>query len=382
MTSGPARAAPWLVAAVSGRMLAASAARGGHRVVVLDCFADRDTRAAALVARAVAAPGAPRFDRRALLRAARELAPPHASAGLVAGSGFEGRTALLGRLAEGRRLAGNRPEVVAAVKDPDRFFPLLDRLGAPYPEVRRAPPPGPDGWLRKRVGGAGGTHIQPATAQPARRGAYFQRREAGRTLSTLFLADGRRACRIGCSEQWVAPQPGLPFLYGGAVGGLTLSPGLQASLDQWLDGLVAATGLVGLNGLDFLLAEERIAVLELNPRPTATLELYDPDWDGGLFDRHLEACAGRLPGALPPPGPARASTVVTAPGAWSPSPAFAFPSCCRDLPMPGTVFQAGEPVCTVFAEGAAPGEAALAVRERAAALRAAIAVDRTLPGAS
>lgn len=372
MSADGAQVAPWLVVAISGRMLAASAARGGHRVVVLDCFTDRDTRAVALAARAVAVPGAPRFDRRALLRAAHELAPPHASAGLVAGSGFEGRIGLLGRLAEGRRLAGNPPEVVAAAKDPDRFFPLLDRLGVPHPEVRRVAPPEPRDWLWKRVGGAGGIHVQPATARAARRGAYFQRREPGRTLSTLFLADGRRARRIGCSEQWVAPQPGLPFIYGGAVGGVPLPPAILDSLDRWLDALVAALGLVGLNGLDFLLEQDRLSVLELNPRPTATLELYDPDWNSGLFDRHLRACAGELPATVPAPGAARASTIVTAPRDWSPGPAFAFPAWCRDLPTPGTAFRAGDPLCTVFAERPTPAEAAAAAREGAALLRAAI----------
>lgn len=372
---------PWLVAAISGRMLAASAARGGHAVVVLDCFADRDTRAVALAARAVAAAGAPRLGRRTLLRAARELAPLHASAGLVAGSGFEARPALLARLAEGRHLAGNPPEVVAAVKDPDRFFPLLDQLGIPHPEVRRAAPTDPGGWLRKRVGGAGGVHVQPATVHATRRDAYYQRRETGRTLSALFLANGLRACRIGCSEQWVAPQPGLPFLYGGAVGGLVLSPAVLRALDGILDALAAATGVVGLNGLDFLLQEERLSVLELNPRPTATLELYDPDWATGLFDQHLRACAGELPAAVPPPAAARASMLLTAMGEWSPGPAFTFPPWCRDLPMPGTRFRAGDPVCTVFAEGGTPPEATATARQRQAALRAAIQADPSPAGA-
>ena len=87
---------PYLVAAVTGRALAASAVRGGHPVVVLDYFADRDTRALAGAWRSVVAARGMRFDQRALLTAAQELAP--VPAGLVYGSGFEGRTGLLANL--------------------------------------------------------------------------------------------------------------------------------------------------------------------------------------------------------------------------------------------------------------------------------------------
>ncbi len=66
MTAPP----PFLVVAVTGRALAASAARGGHRVAVLDCFADRDTRELAAGCRSVVSPRALRLDSRALLRAA------------------------------------------------------------------------------------------------------------------------------------------------------------------------------------------------------------------------------------------------------------------------------------------------------------------------
>src|SRR2546430_14721110 len=83
---------PFLIAAVTGRALAASAARSGVPVVVLDCFADRDTRGLARPCRSVAARQGLRFDARALLAAAAEPAPWGRCAGLGCGSGFEGPT--------------------------------------------------------------------------------------------------------------------------------------------------------------------------------------------------------------------------------------------------------------------------------------------------
>ena len=359
----------YLIAAISGRALAASAVRGGHRVVVLDYFADRDTRGVAQACRSVVAPHALRFDRRALLAAAVELAPTEQSAGLVYGSGFEGRTKFLGRLAAGRRLCGNTPQVVAAVKDPRHFFPLLQRLGIAHPEVRFQPPVDPAGWLVKHPGGAGGGHVRHASERPARSGSYYQRFESGRILSVLILADGKRALVLGFNEQWTtAARPGTPFLFGGAVNHVALSAALTRAIDDRLQALVAATGLVGLNGVDFILRESEWLVLEVNPRPTATVELYDPDYSHGLFDAHIRACAGALPRFAAPPMAARATAVVIATAGGTLPREFNFPAWCRDLPMPGTRFAAGDPVCTVHAQAPDAGDAKGLVRTRLASL--------------
>jgi predicted ATP-grasp superfamily ATP-dependent carboligase len=356
-----ADAPPLLIAAISARALAESARRGGYRATVLDCFADRDTRAAAAECRAVSRAGSLHFDRRALLDAAAELAP---AAPLVYGAGFEARPGLLSRLVHGRELIGNPPAVVRAVKDPRRFFPLLDVLAIPHPRVREAAPPVPEGWLIKHGGGAGGTHIQPAGSRRPRRGDYFQQRETGRAMSALFLADGRRALILGFNEQWTsAAREGLSYLYGGAVGRVPIAAPLDAWIRDRLDALVAETGLRGLNGLDFLLDGERWSVLELNPRPPATMDLYDPDYEDGLVRLHVEACHGNLP-VTARAGPARAQRIVHSREGWRVDSRFAFPGWCRDIPGPGTDIRPGDPVCTVHAEAADAAEATRQVLER------------------
>ena len=361
---------PFLIVAVTGRALAASAARGGPRAGVLDCFADRDARALADSCRPVASAHHLRLDSRALLRAARDLAP---GAPLVYGSGLEGRTGLLQRLAAGRVLYGNRPEVVAEMRDPARFFPLLDRLGIEHPEVRRSPPADPAGWLVKRPGGAGGAQVRHAAAGRPPADAYYQRLERGSTLSVLFLANAARARMLGVNRQWTAPaRPDLPFLYGGAVGGVRLPPPVERAIRAGLDGLVAAGGLVGLNGLDFILRGNRWLVLELNPRPTATAELYDADYPRGLFEWHLRACRGELPQRPATPRATRAHAIFHAGTPARAGAGFAFPPWCRDIPMSGTRFEAGDPVCTVHASGADGERAVSLLRRRVAVLRGAL----------
>jgi uncharacterized protein len=364
----------FLVAAITGRALAASARRGGHDVVVVDCFADRDTRALARRCRSVAARGRGlRLDAQALLAAASELAPPDRSAGLVYGSGFEGRVRLLERLAAGRRLYGNLPGVVAAVRDIDRFCGLLDRLEIPYPETRRTVPRVSAGWLLKVVGGAGGAHVRHAGRGGSPVGGYYQRFESGASHSALFLADGRRATILGFNEQWAVPvRRGRPFLYGGAVSGSMLPGAVESDIRAKLDALVAATGLVGLNGLDFLLQDDRWLALEVNPRPTATVELYDPDYPRGLFEWHLRACEGNLPAAAARQRAIRAHAVVYALAPGRLRATFAVPDWCRDVPNPGTRFAAGDPVCTVHAAGSDRNRAVTLVRRRRATLQRAL----------
>ncbi|MGH8603620.1 MAG: ATP-grasp domain-containing protein, partial [Gammaproteobacteria bacterium] len=124
---------PFLVVALSARALAQSARRAGVSVHAIDLFADLDTRACTESACAVAAAEGG-FNRVALLGALQAVDGDQRM-GLVVGSGFEGHPELLEMLIAQRRFYGNPPEVVQKVKDPKLFFPLLERLGLPYPAV-------------------------------------------------------------------------------------------------------------------------------------------------------------------------------------------------------------------------------------------------------
>jgi predicted ATP-grasp superfamily ATP-dependent carboligase len=363
MSASP-RVRALLIVASSGRALAASAARRGLPVVVLDLYNDLDTRRVALASRAVAGRSG-RFDSRLLLAAAVELCPSQNCAGLVYGSGLEGRVGLLKKLARDRTLFGNDPDTVAMIKDPARFFPLLARLGIAHPAVSLEPPRDPDGWLVKRAGAAGGSHVRHATARH-RAGArrYFQRFLPGRVLSVLFAADGKRARAIGFNQQWTAGVPWCaPYCYGGAVTCVDLPAAVLAAVAQILDRVVAATGLQGVNGLDFIVDGDTPAVLEINPRPTATMDLYDADLEAGVAGVHLQACRGELPAALRPGRP-RAHAIVYAPGMLRVPARAEWPAWCTDLPEPGSVIPLGAPVCSVHADADTPAQAQQLVQTR------------------
>ena len=349
----------FLVVAHSARLLAQSAARAGLPVCALDLFHDDDTARLAQASEAVdpRAGDSPGFDRDDLLRRAARLCPPSRCRGLVYGAGFEDDTGTLALLARGRELFGNRPELVARLKDPAEFFTLLDRLGIPHPATVLSRPADRRGWLYKRRGASGGAHVIDAAAgagEPAPGAGFFQRRTAGRNLSLLFLADGRQAEVIGISRQFTRGAGERRYAYAGAVGPIQLPAAVTRALRDALHALVAHTGLVGCNSVDFLLQGSQPAVLEVNPRPSATMDLYDGNWPTGLFDAHLRACRGRLPrasGAWRARG-ARAHAIVYADRPLRISPDTVFAPWCTDIPRAGSTVAVDAPVCTVHADGA------------------------------
>lgn len=352
------------VAALSARWLAESARRGGREPFALDLFGDVDTRRAARGWRPIGEPAALRIDGARFIEAVRAVCGECEA--WIAGPGFEPLGDAVVRATRWLPLIGNDVGTMQRVRRPRSFFAMLDALGIPHPEVAWQRPADARGWLCKDADGSGGWHIRRAAdGAAAAAHSYFQREADGRPMSALFVADGRRAVIVGIGEQMVAPHGERPFVYRGGVGPVEVPGALRERLQHALDGLAAAAGLRGIGSLDFLLDGDRFAVLEVNPRPSATMALYDTDFARGLVDAHLAACReGRLP-RVPGSPIVRGESIVLARGALAVTDGQVrrmLALGCRDVPQPGTTIAAGDPVCSVAASGA-----------NAAAVRAALA---------
>jgi predicted ATP-grasp superfamily ATP-dependent carboligase len=354
----------FLIAGLSARALAASARHAGQRAVALDLFGDEDLQAAVLDHAVVPGDPSSGFDEAALLTAAQRLAPAGRGHRLVYGGGFEAQPGLLAALGQGRAICGNTPETLARLKHPRTFFALLDELGLPYPEVALLPPADPAGWLVKRIGGAGGSHIRPAGGIKQAAGLYFQRHTNGRPVSALIAGDGDSGRLLGFSEQWPSPDGAAqPFRFGGAAQPAIVPPKVFAAVAEALSPLVRASGLRGLASLDLLVGDEDFVVLEINPRAGATLDIFDAAGDGSLFTLHVASCDGQLTDRWRPPAMARALQVVYAEEPLEVT-ARQWPDWVADRPRPGTRIGRGDPICTVLAEAATAAEARQVVAER------------------
>jgi predicted ATP-grasp superfamily ATP-dependent carboligase len=370
-SSSPERGCLLLVA-ISGRALAAAAVRAGFVPLVADFFADADTTTLAHACARVEGELGAGFSWPQLNSALTALveAAPASIAGLIYGAGFEDRPELIARLARRWTLLGNDARTVARIKSPEQFFAALDELGIPHPHTVLTAQAAKPGWLAKRCGGAGGGHIRSSVAPQADASLYFQERVRGRPVSALFVANGRQAGVLGFSEQWTAPMRGRPFRYGGAVRDAELEPQLAEAMTDAVARVAASFALKGLGSADFMVRGDEALLLEINPRPGATLDIFDTE-TAPLLGLHLEAVRG---GPRPREGlaleGAAASAIVFATKALT-APEIPWLDWAADRPKAGERIDKGRPICTVLAGAHTPAEAKGLVEERISIIRAA-----------
>ncbi|MDP4002518.1 ATP-grasp domain-containing protein [Methylobacterium sp. NEAU K] len=373
-----------VIAAQAGRALAEAARRAGLRPYVADLFGDADTLALAEAYRPLSGRFGSGPAAEATLAAVDGLAAAAGSpVGVVLGSGFEDVPGLVARIAERHRLIGAAAGTVAALKDPHGFAALCGRLGIPHPSVATDAPTDPGRWLLKRVGGSGGNHIRPAPRGTAPQGYYYQARVPGRPHALNFLADGLRIEVLAVTEQWCAPTPMLPYRYAGAVvGGASEASSLPAAtwtvISDFIERIVAATGLRGLGSADFLVDGSDWWLTEINPRPGATLDILDRRTTP-LLAAHVAACLGCMPALGAQPADAAAAQICYADREHAPVPDLPWPDHVRDRPRPGSVVRRDAPLCTVLAEGADRQAALARLETRTARLLAVLAAKKTHP---
>jgi predicted ATP-grasp superfamily ATP-dependent carboligase len=363
---------------VSGRALAASARRAGYVPVVADFFADTDTRDIAHACHKLDGDLSHGFRWKTLGPALEALAAqaPSPPLGVVCGAGFEDRTFLLAKIAERWPLIGNEPSVVERVKNPELFFAELARLGIPHPKTVADPSKAGDCWLAKRQGGAGGSHVVASKAVARRKVAgriYYQDKVEGRPVSALFAGTGMRACVLGFSEQWAAPTRHAKWRYGGAAQPAELSSELEGRLTRSVEQVAATFELKGLGSADFLVDGEKAYLLEINPRPGATLDIFDSEANP-LLRTHIEAVLERrLPDGPLRPSEACASAIVYAIEPMTVSQTMVWPDWTADRPILGDCIDRNRPICTVSARARTKVEAKQLVTERISTILAACA---------
>ena len=361
------REKPVLIVAASGRALAAGARRAGYVPLVADGFGDQDTLAEA--DRHVRVDFARPINGDRLMSALQSLADGCDCAGIVCGSGFEDRVDLLGNIGKYWLLLGNPPDTIARIKDPMDFAAACRTADIPHPETSLVPAADLTGWLVKRIGGAGGWHVASADKSEARNDVYFQRHVKGQPVSAMLLGDGSNALVLGFSAQWPAPTPRHPFRYGGAVRPAPLPNDVKQAMIAAVERLIALMPLIGLNSADFVVDDDAFQLLEVNPRPGATFDLFEPE-GGSLFALHVDACRGTLPTSAPSYRGAMAGAIVYAKRDIAAAPALDWPEWTADRPSAGTRIKVEQPLCSVFARGETADEARQLVEQRCANVHA------------
>lgn len=353
-----------IIAAYSARALASSAVHAGFAPLSIDVFGDVDTRSASLASVKLDGGVSEGLTLDKVAGAIEKLNSVHEPIGLVYGAGFEHQPETIAAIARGIRVFGNGAKTLKRAKDPVALARVCEANGIRHPEVAFGPRDDPMLWLMKKRGGAGGDHIRVADAlSRAPPDSYCQRRVAGRSVSALFLANGRETDIVGLSTQWTAPSPSSPFRYGGAAGPVKIDGAQAMEIARAVAALASEFDLAGLNSVDFLMTEDALWLLEVNPRPGATLDVFESK-EAPLFARHVAACEGRFT-----PAPAttafKAAEIVYAPHDIVIRMSRNWPDWAIDRSPAGTSIAAGDPVCTVLGSGATVDLARESARARA-----------------
>ena len=381
-----------VILGASVRALAASATRAGWAVYAADLFGDVDLAAAAVASTRVAAYPA------GLADAAAAYPPaPWCYTGAI-----ENHPDLIDRIAAVRPLAGNGGAAVRRVREAAILGPALQAAGLRFPETHATPAGLPtDGtFLVKPRASAGGRGIMRWTAataaahppaEPIAQRHVWQRWIDGLPVTAAYALRSGRATLFGVSRQLV----GEPWCHAAAFaycGSLMLPvEELRDSTRDQLDRLGAvladAFGLVGVVGADLVRdSTGHITLIEVNPRPTASMELIERATSSSIAALHLAACG------FSPPSPALAPVassagwskavlfaphdIVVAPrllatldqmsAAWSCSDGW---PAIADIPQPGQTIESGSPFITLFARGESADDSHAQLLDRMQAVR-------------
>ena len=277
-----------VIAGVSTRAAAESAARAGFDVIAIDAFGDLDQHPAVRSLSLPPTDGAS-FTAHAAADAVREVIVDAA----VYLSPFENHVRAVDALSAAsstalrasRALWGNPPDVLRRVRDPFLLAGVLRRRGFVTPITRVDVPPeltGTNEWLVKPFRSGGGNGVRSWTPDaPVSHGYYAQERIAGVPASIVFVAAGGRAVPMGISRQLIGDEAfgASSYRY---CGNVLASADDEVFTERAVGSLIALAhevtaqfGLVGLNGIDCVIEDEVPYAIEVNPRWCASMELVE-----------------------------------------------------------------------------------------------------------
>jgi len=328
-----------LVIANSARMLAQTARASGFKPLVIDLFADLDTQSYAEDFKQITT-----LTKLHVLPAVNYFIETYQVEKVVYGSGFENHPESLCYLDSCLALLGNSPAVFIGLHDKQAFFAALNQLNIPYPCVYFSQPI-ELGLLIKPMRGQGGQGINRYLGEDVDSDSYWQEYQTGKQYSVLFLADGLYVEVVGFNSQWsTSLGEGREFMFSGIMNGCDLSIEQQAQVIDWLKKLVPIFNLKGLNSLDFINDGVSNWLLEINPRPSASMQLYEAD----LFNQHISACLGDLTHDQIYVGGYTGYEVVYARHDIMIPDGYLWPEGCLDLPETGVICRTGQPICSIM----------------------------------
>ena len=342
------------------RPLAQSAVKAGFEVVAMDAFGLLDLPMEARCLSLVRDLGGlfP-FDPHSWHMRLAQAALLEKANSLAYSGGFENLPDLVAEMSEDRELLGNSPASLRAVRDPFHLQEVVKSVGMETPQIlppRARPDPGVL-WLRKPLKSGMGHDIELWEGiVPDDPETIVQRQVEGIPHSASFIANGEDAQVFSVTHQ-LSGDPAFGAQGFAYVGNLLIpdpDAGLLERLNLLARALTQAFGLVGLNGIDFVLNGEQVSILEVNPRYSASMELVEEALKVSLLEWHTAGCRRQSLPVLPERHDQNVfgkAIVYARRDGTVPDTAHWQAKGRRDVPHAGGSVRAGFPICTVTAVG-------------------------------
>lgn len=370
-----------LVVGIDTIFVASSAKKAGYEVYAADYFGDLDLRKTCddFIAVVEQQKGkscgriAQNFKPEAFLEMAKTLKKRHNIDGILLSSGLEDFFDVLYELNSVAPIIGNSLRAIRNVREKLRFFEELRALGIPHPETiivksaREAEDAASEiGYpvVIKPAKGFGGAGIRKA----------LNRDDLKKVLPTVFEDSGNIVIQkfingVHASISLLAAENGVrvlsineqllglplvfqqePFGYCGNIVPLKVSSSVFEKCKLTAEKVALYFGLRGSNGIDIVLSEGEPYVMEVNPRFQGTLGCVERVLGINLIESHIRACLhGELP-KIREPSKFCARLILYAPRRVFAPDLTAFQEVW-DVPLPDSIIEEGEPLCSILAEG-------------------------------
>jgi predicted ATP-grasp superfamily ATP-dependent carboligase len=366
------------IVGASARSAAASAIRAGFQPITADLFADADLRQFATSTKIAPYPDG-------FLDWLRTVEPP---TWMYTGA-LENHPGLIDQMAWVAPLWGNGGDVLERVRSPWELAAALRDEGLLFPETRASAEglPHDGSWLAKTYRGASGSGVREVgQIGQSEDCPVFQRRIDGSPCAAVFVAAAGDAELLGVTRQLVGNEwiGAHGYQYAGSIGPWPVVPAVLDLIRRVGSVLAERFDLVGLFGVDMIHDGQRVWVLEVNPRYTASVEVVERALGVQAVAAHAAACGGSSNARCFEDDPAcgnrgvhgkailfarrdvvigaRFGEMALAEALRSPWPTLA------DVPPAGTLVEAGRPILTLFADGASVEEVEMRLKERASEL--------------
>lgn len=210
-------------------------------------------------------------------------------------------------------------------------------------------------FLLKPLEGSGGIGIKNL----AEIDSYTEIHEAvlqeivdGIDISTSVLSNGYEAKTLLASHQIIGSKNLGQYENYGYCG--NISPFIyntdqdHGNINNISEKIIEDLGLIGSNGIDMVIRNNQIYVIEVNPRIQGTFEVAEASLGINMIQAHIKACEGE---PIDPVKPKKFAVKKVVFAKHRSSVGLLNLEGVHDIPRQNTIVEKGEPVCTVLKSG-------------------------------